>query len=372
MPASSTPLLCVGDYEDYAKGKLPAMVEDYFKAGSSSEQTLKENALVYKRYRFRPRVLKDVSKRDMSTTVLGSPVSCPVGVAPMSMCRMAHLDGEMGIAKACERLQLPFGLSTVSTFSIEDIAVGAPNSVRWFQLYIFKERRLTETLVRRAEAAGFSALVLTVDAPFAGRRLSTMRGGFTLPGHLRLPNIDASDGIFKSLRTDAANVPYLEVVGSQLDPSITWDDVKWLLNFTRLPVIVKGVLNAEDARKAVSHGVAAIWVSNHGGRQLDSVPASLDVLAEVVDAVGGRCEVYVDGGVRSGYDVIKAIAIGARAAFIGRPALWGLVHKGTEGVVNLLQLVKDEVDNAMALLGVSSLGELNRSHVTHESLLPKL
>ncbi|XP_071080909.1 2-Hydroxyacid oxidase 1-like [Haliotis cracherodii] len=372
MHTSSPPLLCVGDYEAYAKDKLPSMVENYFKAGSSLEQTVQDNSLVYRRYRFRPRVLRDVSKRDMSTTVLGSPVSCPVGVAPMSICRMAHLDGEMGIAKACERLQLPFGLSTVSTFSIEDIAVGAPNSVRWFQLYIFKERSLTETLVRRAEAAGFSALVLTVDAPVAGRRLSSMREGFTVPGHLRLPNIDASDGIFKSLRTDAANVPYLEVVGSQLDPSITWEGVKWLLNFTRLPVIVKGVLNAEDAREAVSHGVSAIWVSNHGGRQLDGVPASLDVLAEIVDAVGDRCEVYLDGGVRSGYDVIKAIAIGARAVFIGRPALWGLVHKGTEGVVNLLQLVKDEVDNAMALLGVANLDELNRSHVTHESLLPKL
>ncbi|XP_046338058.2 2-Hydroxyacid oxidase 1-like isoform X1 [Haliotis rufescens] len=363
--------LSVSDFEEYARGRH-GQAEAYFNSGSFLDQTLKDNVSAYSRYRFRPRVLRDVSQRDMSTTVLGSPVSCPVGVAPMGTCCLAHPDGEMGIAKACERLQLPFGLSTVSTVSIENIAAGAPHSVRWFQLYIFKERRLTETLVRRAEAAGFSALVLTVDTPVAGRRLATMKEGFKFPDHLRLPNIDASDGIFESLRTEAANVPYLEIIGRQMDPSITWNDVKWLLKFTRLPVIVKGVLTAEDSREAVSQGVSAIWVSNHGGRQLDGVPASLDVLAEVVDAVGDRCEVYLDGGVRSGYDVIKAIAIGARAVFIGRPALWGLVHKGTEGVVNLLQLVKDEVDNAMALLGVTTISEVHRGHVVHESFLPKL
>ncbi|XP_046575616.1 hydroxyacid oxidase 1-like [Haliotis rubra] len=362
-----TRLLSVLDYEEYARGRL-GPVEAYFNSGCHLEQTLKDNVSAYSRYRFRPRVLKDVSKRDMSTTVLGSPVSCPVGVAPMSMCRMAHLDGEMGIAKACERHRVPFGLSTLSTVGIEEIGTGAPNSVRWFQLYIFKERRLTETLVQRAEAAGFSALVLTVDAPVGGRRLATAREGFTVPGHIRLPNIDAS----KSLTTDVANMPYMEFVAKQLDPSVTWDDVRWLQNFTRLPLIVKGIHTAEDAREAVSHGVSAIWVSNHGGRQLDGVPASLDVLAEVVDAVGGRCEVYLDGGVRSGFDVIKAVAIGARAVFIGRPALWGLVHKGTEGVVNLLQLVKDEVDNAMALLGVTTLSEVNRNHVIHKSFLPRL
>ncbi|CAN7995082.1 unnamed protein product, partial [Ixodes hexagonus] len=302
-----------------------------------------------RRLRLRPRMLRGVRNRDMTVTLLGRQrLSMPVGIAPSAMQKMAHSDGEEATAKAAENAGTVMILSTLSTTSLEDVRKAAPNAVLWYQLYVFQDRNLTRSLVKRAEQSGYSALVLTVDAPVFGRRVSDVRKRFSLPSNLKLANFNGTELTSLSSPTGSGLEAY---ANSLFDQSLTWADVQWLRNITYLPVILKGILTAEDAVLAVRHGIPAIIVSNHGGRQLDGVASTIEVLPKIVRAVYGHMDVYLDGGVRQGTDVIKALALGAKAVFVGRPALWGLAYKGEQGVSKMLDIFREEIDRAMALMG---------------------
>ena len=347
--------ITVDDYESAARERLPQMVFDYFAGGAGNEWTLTENRRAFDRWAFRPRVLVDVSQVDLRTTVLGQEVPFPILLAPTAFQRLAHPDGERATAWAAAGLGALMILSTIATTGLEEVAeTGVP---RWFQLYVLKDRDLTATLVARAEAAGYRALVLTVDTPMLGRRFRDERNSFTLPPGINMANLEGM------------GLPVAE--GSSLftfilerhDPSLTWDDVAWLRSLSSLPIVLKGVMTAEDARLAVEAGVEAVVVSNHGGRQLDGVPGTLDVLPEVVEAAGGRLEVFLDGGVRRGADALKALALGADAVMIGRAYIWGLAADGEDGVRRILEMLRDELLLAMALAGVSSLRNIERSLV---------
>ncbi|XP_013390912.1 hydroxyacid oxidase 1 [Lingula anatina] len=354
--------VCLDDVEAIALKKMSKNAYDHYRSGADDQQTLGDNRAAFKRYRLRPMFLRrDVSTRDLVTTIQGVPVDFPVGIAPTAVQRMAHPDGEVATARAAASVRSCMILSTYATSTMEAVADATPDGLRWFQLYVFKNQKQTEDLIRRAEQSGYRALVLTIDCYHSGMKRADIRNKFTLPKHLRTENL-SDDG-----------KPYDGVCGLGFAP-LLWSDVKKLKSFTKLPVVVKGVLTGEDAVRAVESGVDGIMVSNHGGRQLDGVPASIDVLSEVVQAVQGRCEVYLDGGVRSGTDVLKALALGARAVFIGRPALYGLAYNGEAGVKLVLQMLRDELSLAMALAGCASIGDIKRSLVVHEShyLQPKL
>jgi 4-hydroxymandelate oxidase len=284
----------------------------------------------------------------------------------MALQRMAHPDGEIATARASAAAGTVMVLSTLATTSLEDVApafdagrgdVGG----RWFQLYVYKDRGVTRALVERAESAGYDALVLTVDTPYLGRRLRDVRNGLALPEGLAVANLVDHDG---GALLDAAGESGLAAyVATMLDPSLTWRDVAWLRSITRLPVVIKGLVRDDDAHLAVEHGVSAIIVSNHGGRQLDGTVATAAALPEVVDAAGGALEVYVDGGVRRGTDVLRALALGARAVFVGRPVLWGLAWAGESGVATALEMLRAELDRAMALAGCASVCRVTRDLV---------
>lgn len=359
--------VCVSDFEEEARKVLPKAVYDYYRSGADEQLTLANNLAAFNRWYLVPRVLRDVSRVDLSVSVLGQTLSMPLCVAATAMQRMAHPEGETATARACKAVGTGMMLSSWATSTIEEVmssmtdAEGGPG-VLWLQLYIYKDRELTLSLVRRAEAAGYKAIFVTVDTPYLGRRWDDMRNRFKLPPHLSMSNFSTDSLAFseKNYGNDSGLAVY---VAKAIDPTLCWDDITWLKKQTHLPVIVKGVLNGEDAVKAVNHGVSGILVSNHGARQLDGVPATLDVLEEVVEAVQGRCDVYLDGGVRRGTDVLKAIALGAKAVFIGRPVLWGLACQGEKGVVELLELLKEELRLAMALSGCRSLSEVKKSLV---------
>uniref|UniRef100_A0A8C3H5B9 (S)-2-hydroxy-acid oxidase n=1 Tax=Chrysemys picta bellii TaxID=8478 RepID=A0A8C3H5B9_CHRPI len=311
------PMICLSDFEAYAKKHLSKTTWDFFAAGADECCTRDENLLAYKRIRFRPRILRDMSVMDTRTTLLGTEISFPVGIAPTGFHRLAWPDGEKSTARAAEAMNTCYITSTFSTCTVEEIAAVAPNGFRWFQLYIHCNRALSERLVRRVEAAGFQGLVLTADLPYTGKRRDDIRNNFQhrltkLPGGARL------------LCSEYGLLP------NSIDPSINWNDIYWLQSLTRLPIILKGILTKEDADLAVRHGVQGIIVSNHGGRQLDGGPATIDALIEIVDTVQDRVEVYLDGGIRTGSDVLKALALGAKCVFLGRPALWGLTYKVNE------------------------------------------
>ncbi|KAG8196050.1 hypothetical protein JTE90_007798 [Oedothorax gibbosus] len=364
--------VCVDDFEKYALQTLPKSVADYYKSGANDQQTLKENVEAFKRLLFRTRCLGDVSNRNLETYVQGKRIPFPVGIAPTAMQRMAHPDGEIATAKGAAEEGVIMILSTLSTTSIEDVAKAAPVATRWLQLYIYKDRKTTSNLVQRAERAGFSAIVLTVDTPIFGNRLADARNKFAPPPHLRLANFDATDAksVVSSQSETGSNLSIY--INSMFDPSLTWKDIKWLKQITSLPIIVKGVLTAEDAVLAVENGVSGILVSNHGARQLDGVPAAIEALPEVVRAVANRCEVYMDGGVRTGTDILKALALGAKMVFIGRPILWGLAHSGEDGVKRVLQMLKQEFDHGLALLGCSSIKDIKPSMVVRKEYYSKL
>lgn len=348
------------DFEAIARGYLPDAAYDYFAGGACDETTLRDNVEAFGRLRLLGRVLRDVSERTLATEVLGTRVAMPVMIAPVAMQKLAHEDGELATARAAAAAGIVMIASGLATTSLEDIAA-AGGGPRWFQLYVYKDRGLTAELVRRAEAAGYGAIVLTVDGQVWGRRYRDMRSGFALPPGMTLANLsEAGLDRFPSDSRDSGLAAY---VGNLLDPRLDWNDVASLVASTRLPVVVKGILHPDDARLAVAHGAAAVFVSNHGGRQLDGSPATMDVLEGVVDAVAGRAEVYLDGGVRRGTDVIKALAIGARAVAIGRPAVWALASEGQRGVTRMLSLLREESDIALALCGAATPGDLDRSLV---------
>jgi 4-hydroxymandelate oxidase len=343
------------EFEEAARVALPQMVFDYYAGGAGDEWTLAENRRAFGRWVVRPRILNDVSNVDLTTTVLGQEVAFPVLLAPTALQRMAHRDGELATARAAASVGTLMVLSTISTFSMEEVAgTGAP---RWFQLYVHRDRGLTAELVDRASAAGYGAIVLTVDAPFLGRRYRDEVNRFSLPPGMGLANFPG--GVIP--RVDGSGL--MAFFRAELDPSLSWRDVEWLRGLSSLPVVLKGILTAEDALRGAEGGASAIIVSNHGGRQLDGVAASIDVLPEVVDAVGDRVEVLLDGGVRRGADALKALALGARAVLVGRPYLWGLAVDGERGVRRVLELLRDDLMLAMALAGRESVGAIDRSAV---------
>uniref|UniRef100_A0A8C5N2P5 (S)-2-hydroxy-acid oxidase n=1 Tax=Gouania willdenowi TaxID=441366 RepID=A0A8C5N2P5_GOUWI len=350
--------VCVSDFEDEAQRVLPKAVYDYYRSGADQQDTLADNVAAFSRWCLRPRVLRDVSTVDMRVSVLGHTLSMPVCVSATAMQRMAHPDGETATARACKAVGTGMMLSSWATSTIEEVMSATTASpggagVLWLQLYIYKDRAVTLSLVWRAEEAGYTAIFVTVDTPYLGRRLADVRNRFKLPPHLSMPNFSSSALTFSegNYGDDSGLAVY---VSRSIDPSICWDDIDWLKKHTRLPVILKGILNGEDAVQAVQCGVDGILVSNHGARQLDGVPATLDVLEEVVEAVQGHCDVFMDGGIRRGTDVLKALALGAKAVFVGRPVLWGLACQGKEGVVEILELLKEELRLAMALSGNTS------------------
>jgi 4-hydroxymandelate oxidase len=336
--------------EAAARGTLPLAAYDYFAGGSDDEETLRDNVAAWRRIRLRPHVLRDVSVIDTATTVLGTPVALPVLVAPVGYQGMAHTGGECDAARGTAAAGSLYIASTVANSTLEDIAAVA--GPRWMQVYVQKERTLTEAMVKRAAAAGYTALVLTVDLPVVGRRRRDERNSFTLPPGL----IAANFGQF--MPQVAGGSGLAAQVARDMDPNLTPADIGWLQQTSGLPVIVKGVLRGDDARAAVDAGAAGVVVSNHGGRQLDTAIAGADALPEVVAAVGGDAEVYVDGGIRAGTDVLKAVAMGARAVLVGRPMVWSLATGGAAGVEAMLHEFQLELANAMALCGARSVGEL--------------
>ncbi|MBA2571980.1 MAG: alpha-hydroxy-acid oxidizing protein [Gemmatimonadetes bacterium] len=355
-------LINLRDFEQAAAERLSQMAYDYYASGSDDERTLRDSELAYGRIRLRPRVLVDVSRRSTECTVLGRRVAFPVLVAPTAFQRMAHPDGELATARAAAALGTVMTVSTWATATLEEVrdAAGAGAGL-WSQLYVYRDRGITRALVERAEEAGYEALVLTVDTPLLGRRERDIRNGFTLPAGLTLANLATLGGDHLPQREGESGLA--AYVRDLVDPSLTWKDVDWLRSVTRLPVVIKGVVRGDDAQRAVDHGAAAIVVSNHGGRQLDTTVSSVDALPEVVAAVAERAEVYVDGGVRRGTDVLKALALGARAVFVGRPVLWGLAVGGEAGVTQVLAALRDEFDLAMALAGCASPGDVSRDLV---------
>jgi len=299
----------------------------------------------------------------MSLTLFGTRIDFPILIAPTAMHKMAHPDGEIATAKAAKEMGTIYTLSSLSTTSVEDVAK-ASNAPKWFQLYVLKERKVTEKLVRKVEAHGFTALCLTVDTPFLGRRENDIRNDFHLPSGLNL----------KILEVDGAALPtgLNNYVAQQLDSSLDWNDLAWLRSITKLPVIVKGIHSPEDAILAINHGASGIIVSNHGARQLDTVPATIEMLPHIVKVVAGRIPVLLDGGIRRGTDVIKALALGAQAVFIGRPVLWGLAVSGEDGVKDVLRLLKEEFRIAMALCGCPTLSTIKRVLIFDVNKLSKL
>ena len=346
-------LLNVGDYEREAERLLDPGVFGYFAGGAGDELTLLDNVEAFSRWQLRPRVLVDVGEVTTATTVLGRDVSVPLLVAPTAFQRLVHPDGEVAIARAAAEVGTVMCQSTLSSVTPAELAAAAPGARLWFQLYWSSDRGFTADLLASVVEAGFEAVVFTVDFPAAGRRERDLRAAFALPDDLATPNIPGS------LRRHDFHTALGEIV----DPSLTWRDLEWLRGACPLPILLKGILSVEDALLAAEHGAAGVIVSNHGGRQLDGVAAALDALPEVVEAVGEQVEVLVDGGVRRGTDVLKALALGARAVLVGRPPVWGLVVGGEQGVREVLELLRTELVLGLTHLGCRSPAEVARAHV---------
>ena len=353
-------LLSVHDYHRAARGELPKEVLDYFEGGALNEITLRENIAGWGRLKLYYHVLAGIGERDLRTTILGQSISMPIGVAPTAFHKLANEAGEIATARATRKAETLFVLSSLSSTPMESVFPEA-GSPRWFQLYIYKDREITGELVRRAEAAGAEAIALTVDAPGLGTRERDMRNRFTLPQGLTVANVVP---LGKGHLPEVRGSGLAAYVHDNFKSDLGFEDLDWLCGWTRLPVVVKGVCRADDARRVAEHGAKAVVVSNHGGRQLDTAPATCNALPYVVDAVGDLCEVYVDGGIRRGSDVLKAIALGARAVLVGRPILWGLCAGGEEGAINVLEILRRELDEAMLLCGCARLGEIDRSLLT--------
>jgi 4-hydroxymandelate oxidase len=358
MPAADP--LNVLDFEALARSRMEPSAYDYFAGGAGDERTVGENRRAFERLALRPRVLVDVSTIDTSVRLFGRTLSFPVLLAPTALNRLGHPDGEVAAARAAGAAGTAMVLSTTASSTIEEVAEAASGAL-WFQLYVYRDRGVTHDLVRRAEASGYEALVLTVDMPRMGRRERDLRNRFTLPPDVSIRNLEAAG------RPDAARWPadssFLEYVHNLLDPTLTWESIGWLKSITRLPVLIKGVLGADDAQRAIDSGAGGIVVSNHGGRQLDGALASIDALPDVAACAAGRIPVLLDGGVRRGTDVVKALALGAAAVLIGRPYLWGLAAAGEAGVRRVLDLLRDEFELALALCGCRAVSEVSRSLV---------
>ena len=349
--------LSLDDLERDARHVIGEMAYAYYSGGADDERLLAGNVAAWEHWQLHPRVLAGVERVSTATTLLGHPVDSPVAVAPTAIQGLAHADGEVATARGAADAGALMILSSLATSPLEDVATSAPDGLRWMQVYILRERDRTAELVARAAAHEYRALVLTVDAPVPGLRLREWRTGLHLPNDLTLPNL--AGGSTESAREGG----FMAVVTREFEPALTPDDIGWLAGLSSLPVVVKGVQRADDAVRCIDAGAAAVVVSNHGARQLADAPATADILAEIVDAVAGRAEVYVDGGIRRGPDVVKALALGARAVLVGRPSLWAVATGGAEGVAGLLRWYKTELRRAMALCGAVTVDGIERSLV---------
>ena len=345
----------VADFERLGAEKLEQGPRDYFAGGAGDEITLRENVAAWGHWRLRPRVLKDVREVSTSAQVLGGPVEMPVLVAPVAYQRMAHPEAERGMAAGAEAAGTVMCLSTLSTTRPAEVAAAAPDGRHWFQLYAFKDAAVTRALMDEAIDAGFEAILVTADAPPGGNRERDRRNHFTLPAELGTPSLTAATGGAEALT--------IEQTFALMNHALTWADVEGLASECSIPVFVKGLVTAEDAELALAHGAAGVVVSNHGGRQLDRSLATADALPEIAEAVAGRATLLVDGGIRRGIDVATALALGADAVLVGRPALWGLAAGGKEGVARVLGMLRKELELTLGLCGCTSPGDLTRSHV---------
>jgi L-lactate dehydrogenase (cytochrome) len=372
----------VADLRAIARRRLPGGVFDYIDGGAEDERTMAGNTDAFARTTFRPRVLRGLGAIDTSTTLLGRRLPLPLALSPTGFTRIADPDGELAVARAAARAELPYTLSTLGTRSIEEVAAASDGS-KWFQVYMWRDRGLVEEMIVRAATAGYEALMLTVDTAVLGRRERDVRRGFTLPpkigpatlvdgllhpawtwAFVRAEPIRFANVAGRQVGDGADAVSLSDYVASQFDPSLSWRDVDWLRSVWDGPIVLKGVQTVEDARLAADAGVEAVALSNHGGRQLDSAPAPLDLVAPVADAVGNRVEVLCDGGVRRGSDMVKAVALGARACMAGRAYLYGLGAAGERGVDHVLRLLAADVRRTMALVGATRMSDLSRDLVT--------
>jgi L-lactate dehydrogenase (cytochrome) len=371
----------VGDLRRLAKRRLPRGVFDYIDGGAEDELTMRANTASFHRIGFRPRVLMDVGIVDPSTTLLGERLAYPLVLAPTGFSRIADPDGELAVARSAERAGLPYTLSTLGTRSIEEVAAVSTGRL-WFQVYVWRDRGLVKEMIDRAASAGFEALVLTVDTVVQGRRERDVRHGFTLPpkigidtlldgalhpswtwSFVRSEPIRFANVAGKNVGDGSDPVSLADYINTQFDPSLSWRDVEWLRDAWSGPIVIKGIQSVDDARLAADAGITAIALSNHGGRQLDGAPAPIDLVAPVVDAVGDRTEVICDGGIRRGADIVKALALGARACMAGRAHFYALGAAGERGVDHVLRLLDADVRRTMALVGARSVAELTRDLV---------
>jgi L-lactate dehydrogenase (cytochrome) len=377
----------IEDMRAVARRRVPKMFFDYADRGSYSEETLRANRADLERITLRQRVLVDVSRRELITTIIGEPAPLPLALAPIGLCGMQWGDGEILACRAAQAAGIPFCLSTMSICAIEDVAA-AVDKPFWFQLYVMKDRGFVRALVERAAAARCSALVLTVDLQVLGQRHADVRNGMTVPPELRLRNIldiatkpawalSVARGRRKTFGNLAGHVRGMENVNSlaqwiagQFDPALSWKDVEWIRSLWPGKLILKGIMDVEDARIAVKTGAAALVVSNHGGRQLDGAPSSISALPKIADAVGSDIEVMFDGGIRTGQDVLRALALGARSCLIGRAYLYGLGAAGQAGVTKAIEVIGQELSVTMALTGVNSLREVDRRVLAQAAPFP--
>jgi len=350
----------VADFQRLGEAKLDPGPRDYFAGGAGDELTLRENVAAWGNWRLRPRVLNDVREVSTAVELLGGPLSMPVLVAPVAYQRMAHPEGERGMAAGADAAGTAMCLSTLSTTRPAEVAAAAPEGRHLFQLYAFKDAGVTRALMDEAIDAGFEAILVTADAPPGGNRERDRRHGFTLPKELGTPSLTAATGGERALS--------IEETFALMNHALTWADVADLASECAVPVFVKGLVTAEDAELALDHGAAGVVVSNHGGRQLDRCIATAEALPEIVAAVDGRATVLVDGGIRRGIDVATALALGADAVLVGRPALWGLAAGGREGVARVLGMLREELELTLGLCGCTSPAELTRTHVRRAPL----
>ncbi|KAH9665314.1 peroxisomal (S)-2-hydroxy-acid oxidase GLO4 [Citrus sinensis] len=381
----------LNEFQELARLALPKMYYDFYAGGAEDEHTLKENVEAFHRITFRPRILVDVSRIDLSTTILDYKISAPIIIAPTAFHKLANPEGEVATARAAASCNTIMVLSFTSSSTIEEVAASS-NAVRFYQLYVFKKRDITATLVQRAERNGFKALVLTADTPRLGRREADIKNKMITPP---LKNLE---GLLSTKVSSDTGSNFEADANETMDASLSWKDLEWLRSITNLPILIKGILTREDGKikapsddmsialfcfpcslrlkedsfpfihsiKAVEVGVAGIIVSNHGARQLDYSPATISALEEVVHAVKGRVPILMDGGVRRGTDVFKALALGAQAVLIGRPVVYGLAAKGENGVRRVIEMLKDEFELTMALTGCPSVKHITRNHVRTE------
>ena len=357
------PVLNLADFEAIARSRMDPAAFDYYAGGSGDERTLADNTAAFDRYVFTPRVLVNAETVDLSQTIAGTHIRFPVMLAPTAFNRLAHEDGELAAARAAGRMGTAMICSTIATYPLEEIAKAAIGPL-WFQLYVYRDREVTRDIVRRCEAAGFRALVLTVDTPRLGRRERDVRNKFALPPGLSIANLERY-GDQHAVRWGGAS-SFQEYVHALLDGSLTWESVEWLRSITTLPILIKGILHPADATMAGLVGASGIIVSNHGGRQLDGAIATIDALGPVVDAAGAM-PVLLDGGIRRGTHVLKALALGAKGVLIGRPYLWALAADGENGVASALEMLRSELELAMALAGCTKLSDVSRALISRRA-----